>query len=155
MLKRSIFFTNELTARLLAALHSCCFKKAWSEQDFEDLLKIPGATAQILEVNDEPVAFALYQLNSEEAEILTFGVIPEKRGLSFGETLLEQGEKYLRKSGIARLLLEVSENNTFAIQQYYKSGFTKIGIRKKYYLEDGKRVDALMLDKKLNEHLSQ
>ncbi len=155
MMKRSTFLTNELTASLLAALHSCCFKKAWSEQDFKDLLKIPGATAQILEVDGDPVAFALYQCHSGEAEILTLGVIPKKRGFSFGETLLEQGEKYLGESGVDRIVLEVSETNFFATSLYNKSGFTKIGMRKKYYLEDGKRVDALVLNKKMNEHLSQ
>ncbi|MBL4906251.1 MAG: ribosomal protein S18-alanine N-acetyltransferase [Sneathiella sp.] len=149
MTAKSTFFNNGNAADLLAGLHSSCFSKGWSKRNFQQLLRQPGTFAQILEEADNPVAFSLYQVAIEEAEILTIGVLPEVRGRSYGHILLQQGEKYLFTKGVIRLLLEVSATNIPAIRLYEKRQFKKIGTRKNYYRESGKKVDAIIMDKKL------
>ena len=46
---------------------------------------------------------------------------------------------------IRKIFLEVSAENTQAINFYLKNGFKKIGIRRAYYKDNNKRTDALRL----------
>ena len=80
------------------------------------------------------------------------------------EILLIYVKKTYRKKGLASLLLknfsdnkdklklktmslEVAENNSPAIEMYKKNNFNLIGRRKKYYLVNEKKIDALIFKK--------
>lgn len=149
MTANSIFFHNTETAALLCELHSSCFSKPWNEKAFTDLLSNRGTISQILEVDEKPIGFSLYQLAADEAEILTFGVLPEERRRAHGQTLLHHAEAHLKKQNIVRIILEVSTANVSAQHLYKKCGFKKAAIRKNYYHENGGYVDAILMDKKL------
>ena len=136
-------------APLLSALHAQCFEQPWDEKAFSELLSLPSTAAHIVTNDDIPLGFCFYQITQDEAEILSVGIVPAKRGLSAGTALLAHGFKFLADRQVNRLLLEVSETNTAARTLYLKSGFTEIGRRKGYYREKGTRRDALMYEKLL------
>ena len=73
----------------------------------------------------------------DEAHITTIGVIPEQRGRSLGELLfLSLLDEAIRRR--ARwVTLEVRVSNVSAQALYEKYGFTRQGVRKRYYSDNG------------------
>ncbi|GAB2758891.1 ribosomal protein S18-alanine N-acetyltransferase [Amycolatopsis magusensis] len=71
-----------------------------------------------------------------EASLHTIGVAPEHQGKGIGKALLEA---VLDKADELRapVLLEVRTDNEVALAMYEKRGFTKLGIRKRYYQPSG------------------
>lgn len=73
----------------------------------------------------------------DEAHVTTIGVAPEHRGRSLGEFLfLTMIEEAIRRR--ARwVTLEVRVSNSSAQALYEKYGFTRQGLRKRYYSDNG------------------
>ncbi|GLQ05211.1 GNAT family N-acetyltransferase [Sneathiella chinensis] len=150
----SRFFSDPSPARLLADMHSPCFPTPWNEQDFRQLLTVPGTIAQIIETggpDPRPVAFGVYRVCIDEAEILTLGVLPGNRGTGAGDFMLLSALGYLRQQQAETLFLEVSETNIPAQNLYLRRGFSIIGRRKNYYREDGQPVNALIMERKTGQ----
>ncbi|MBL4740535.1 MAG: GNAT family N-acetyltransferase [Sneathiella sp.] len=149
MIYSNVYFDTPAAAKLLSQLHSLCFSKAWSEKDFSDLLVLSGTTAQVIDLNETPSAFCLYQRAREDAEILTLGVIPAARGQALGQLMLSHGIGHLKTAGVTRVFLEVSETNASARKLYKNSEFLEVGIRKNYYKEGDNRTHAIVMEKKV------
>lgn len=137
-------------ATRLAALHGKCFEAAWDRQAFSTLLSGPGVHAI---VKHEPgagdMAFGVVRVVVDEAEILTLGVIPTKRGGGYGRAMLDALADHARANGAKRLILEVAENNITAINLYSTAGFISIGRRNDYYKLADQRISAVILEKPL------
>ena len=86
-----------------------------------------------------------------EYEILLLYVNNKKRNLGYATTLLANILSKLKKKKLIRIYLEVAENNTSAINLYYKNAFKKIGVRKNYYKFINNKKDAIILEKIINE----
>ena len=69
-----------------------------------------------------------------EAEIRTIGVRPDRQRTGLGRMLLQQ---LIRAAGRRRMLLEVRTDNEPAIALYVSEGFTRLGIRRRYYQPSG------------------
>ena len=89
------------------------------------------------------LGFAGMWIMLDEAHITTIGVVPERRGRSLGEYLLVT----LVDEALARrarwMTLEVRVSNGSAQALYEKYGFTRQGVRKRYYSDNGE--DAYIL----------
>ncbi|MCR9214226.1 MAG: ribosomal protein S18-alanine N-acetyltransferase [Proteobacteria bacterium] len=139
------FTTAAEYAQLAAELHKQCFDSPWGEASFRSALTIPGTIAQFLSKNEIPVGFALYRQMQEEAEVLTFCVLPKLRRGGIGRQLLDTGIEYFRQARVRAIFLEVNAANNSAIELYKNSGFIQIGRRKGYYSGGNGRQDALIL----------
>ncbi len=125
----------------LATLHSKCFpNKPWGENDFMDLKK---SGCEIIASDN---GFIVWRLIGMDAEIITIGVNPENRKSGIGEALMQIAMTEIKKSGGQKIFLEVSIQNTPAINLYKKLGFENVGTRPKYY--DG--TDAIIMEKILS-----
>lgn len=133
-------------APLLAALHERCFPVSWSEKEMSDLLCLPSTIAWVTEES-----FLICGHVLDEMEILTIGVLPEKRKQHLATQLLENLITYAQGNGVRKIFLEVSTHNKAAQSLYAKFGFTKAGIRKAYYTTPNGTEDALCLVKKLSD----
>ena len=73
----------------------------------------------------------------DEAHITTIGVLPEQRGRSLGELLFVtmMDEAIRRRSRWVTLEVRVSNDSAQAL--YEKYGFTRQGVRKRYYSDNG------------------
>ena len=69
----------------------------------------------------------------DEAEILTFGVVPPCRNKGLGRALLQTAVERLRASGAKRLFLEVEDGNEAALRLYRSCGAEPVGHRQGYY----------------------
>ena len=80
---------------------------------------------------------------AEEAHITTIAVREAYRRRGLGELLLIAGIDLAAELKAAVVTLEVRASNTTAQNLYTKYGFTEVGIRKGYYLDN--REDAILM----------
>ncbi len=80
----------------------------------------------------------------DDADIEGVVVANSHRGKGIAKRLITAVEERLKADGKERILLEVREGNIPAISLYESTGFEKISVRKKYYI-DGE--NALVMEK--------
>ena len=131
-------------------------------KDYEDFLNIGWSENQIINqlnkninlsygafYNETLVSFILGDLfNIEkisEYEILLLYVCKHFRKKGLGKELINIIEE--NNSCLKKIYLEVSKNNSKAISFYTKMKFKTTYTRKKYFLIENKRIDALVLTK--------
>ena len=78
--------------------------------------------------------YAGLAITGDEAEVHTIGVRPAAQGAGLGRKLLRQ---LISAAGDRRMLLEVRTDNDAAIGLYASEGFTRVGIRRRYYQPSG------------------
>jgi len=132
----------------LAALHGRCFEEPWSEYFLRRVLDGRGAMAIVARLRDggAAVGFALLRTVADEAELLSIGVLPERRREGIAQRLIAGCFDRCRVAGVRRLHLEVAEDNVAARRLYARAGFETAGRRRGYYARrDGPPADALTL----------
>jgi ribosomal-protein-alanine N-acetyltransferase len=134
----------------IAALHAESFvplgERAWTRQDFAELLATPGVVGWVLSVDDEDMGFALYRIVADEAELLTIAVRPAWRRQGVGRVLLDAIAAGARGAGAQTFFLEVGADNPPARSLYESQGFSVVGTRRGYYRRgDGPMADGLVM----------
>jgi ribosomal-protein-alanine N-acetyltransferase len=93
------------------------------------------------------VAFSNYWRIDSELQIMNVAVAPEHRRRGYGHALLEDLIGRARQSGAQSIVLEVRRSNGPAIGLYERHGFQGIGVRPRYYSDNGE--DALVMRRSL------
>ncbi|MBL8587424.1 MAG: GNAT family N-acetyltransferase [Methylobacteriaceae bacterium] len=139
-------------AAACAAIHGPAFAHAWSEAEFESLLASSACLADgaFEGGGDKLLGFALSRCAGDEAELLTIAVAPSARRRGAARALLAAHLRRLADRGVARLFLEVAEDNAAALALYRGAGFAEAGRRAGYYRRaDGPPGNALVLRRDL------
>lgn len=135
----------------LAEIHAGAFPHPWSASDLDVLLDTEGRRALLVEDEDGVAGFILTQTVADEGEILTLAVLPARRRGGVGRALVLAAVEACRTAGVARLWLEVAEDNAAARGLYAQAGFIDAGRRRGYYRrDDGGAADAVVLRRNLN-----
>ncbi len=138
-------------SKSLAELHTKCFPKGWSHQEFESFFERHGVfAAMAYESGGKAVGFVLCWLIEDQCDLLSMGVLPDYRRDGVGLMLLEYATHTARDMGAKYMVLEVNVNNEAAQTLYEAQGYEKFSIRKEYYSHpDGSRADAVCMRKAL------
>jgi len=139
-------------AAALAKLHARSFPVGWSESEMERLLSDPSVLSHIARGNGGrgPAAgFLMSRCAGDEAEILSVAVDPAVRGRGLAGELLRHHLSRVAARGIAKIFLEVGEDNRPALRLYAKAGFREAGKRTGYYPRPEGAVSALVLRRDL------
>ena len=135
----------------LARIHAQCFPEdPWDAAALAGVLAMTGAEARMAEQNARTVGLLFATIIGEEAEILTFGVVPQARRRGVARALL--GDLYARAQalGAIRVVLEVAADNDVALALSESEGFRTVGLRNAYYHRDrGPPIDAWLLRRAL------
>ena len=91
--------------------------------------------------------FAVVWLVHDELHVLNVAVAPEARRRGVARAILDRVEAQGREQGARIAMLEVRRGNGPAIALYRTLGYREVGVRPRYYAEDGE--DALVMDKDL------
>jgi ribosomal-protein-alanine N-acetyltransferase len=122
---------------MLAELHQSCFARAFDESAMMQFTASPQALCLIGtlagDAGEDAAGFLIARKASDEAEIISIGVVPSCRKLGLGRALLGTALELLRASGTRRLFLEVEETNEAALRLYRSFGGAAVGRRKGYY----------------------
>ena len=102
----------------------------------EDAIKIWKISTQKI------IGFVIFYHVRDEIEIIQIGIMKSCQRKNYGSLIVNKIKKL---KDIRKIFLEVSVENTQAINFYLKNGFKKIGIRKAYYKVNMQRIDALRL----------
>ena len=122
------------------------FVTPWVRQAFSDELDRPWAHLEILrdEGSGRTVGFCNYWLVADELQILNIAVHPEFRKQGHA-SLLANHILAAAREGKARVVsLEVRVSNLPARSLYQKLGFREVGVRPRYYADNGE--DAVLMD---------
>ena len=111
------------------------------------LRKIRGLPSEPIEATREPiVGFVSTSFMHDEAHITSIGVRREYRGRGAGELLLIGAIEAAMERGSMVVTLEVRVSNNVAQSLYTKYGFAKVGIRKRYYTNNGEDASIMTTD---------
>jgi len=130
---------------LLAALTDQALGNAWSADLVARQLALPGGQGWLALSAGEPCAFILVRRAADEAEILALATLPARRRRGHARRLVDVAAAALARDGVARLYLEVAEDNGAARALYREMGFVEVGRRPGYYRRGGAVIDAVVM----------
>ncbi len=126
------------------ALEAATFADPWSEQSFADeMVKNKCARYLVAEAQGRVVAYAGAWIVLEEGHVTNIAVEEGMRGQGVGKAVTAALMQYAANLGVAYMTLEVRKSNLPAQRMYQKLGFVELGVRKRYYENNGE--DALLL----------
>ncbi len=105
----------------------------WSPETFWAELAAPGRWYVLAERDGEVVGYAGLATSGAEADVQTVAVSPSAQGTGVGRVLLDALVGEAARRGAAAVLLEVRADNVAARTLYERTGFERIGLRRKYY----------------------
>ena len=130
----------------VARLDRCMNQTPWNMIQYEECLVNPNQRIYILEINQVFCGFVVVSVTFDEVEILQLVIDKNYQNQKLATFLLTNVLKELdSRYFISKVLLEVLITNNPAIALYKKLGFTLITVRKKYYLINGIKFDALVM----------
>jgi ribosomal-protein-alanine N-acetyltransferase len=136
-------------AAQIAAIHAASFDRPWGLMEFERLLAEETTLAHAAAASAEPGAlagFVLSRVASDEAEVLSIAVSPDRRGEGLAGRLLDAHREMLRFERARVLFLEVEDSNIPALALYRRQGFIEVSRRQAYYRKsDGSAATALVM----------
>ncbi len=117
---------------------------AWTAETFWGELAAPGRTYLVADDDGVLLGYAgLLAAGDAEADVQTIAVAPAAQGRGVGRRLLDALVDGARAEGASALLLEVRADNEPALRLYSRSGFERIGVRRRYYQPGD--VDAVVM----------
>jgi ribosomal-protein-alanine N-acetyltransferase len=120
------------------------FKAPWPANAYRSELETNRlASYLVARIDDEIVAYGGMWLMVDEAHITTFAVHPAWRRQRIGERLLLAFLDLAVDRHAREATLEVRLSNLAARRLYEKYGFRPVGLRPRYYSDDGE--DALIM----------
>ena len=123
-----------------------CFPDPWSEKSFIDEMENEN-TVYLVAYDDIVLGYAGMWCVFENADITNIAVSPDARRKGIGASLVAELIRYAEEKNADNIRLEVRNGNAAAISLYKKCGFTQVGLRKKYYSDNGE--DALIMERKI------
>lgn len=127
----------------VAAVEAATFPTPWSRDAFASEMKNVAARYLVAEQDGRVIGFAGAWIILDESHITNIAVYKEERGQGIGRKLTEGLMQYLSNLGAAYATLEVRKSNEVAQNLYKSLGFIKLGVRKRYYEDNGE--DALIM----------
>lgn len=126
------------------AIESASFPTPWPPYAFRQEIETNGmAHYLVVRAGERIVAYAGIWLMVDEAHITTFAVLPAYRRRGIGGRLLSELLELAARLGARVATLEVRLSNSGARELYQRFGFRPVGLRPRYYSDDGE--DALIM----------
>ena len=126
-------------------LDRASFSLPWPERSFKyELEQNEASRCWVAELDSQVVGMIVTWLIVDEVHVATFAVSPAHRRRGIAQRLLAHTLLDSFRSGAEKAYLEVRKGNLPARALYEKFGFVEVGIRKKYYQDNGE--DAVMMN---------
>ena len=127
----------------VAAVEAATFPTPWSRDAFASEMKNVAARYLVAEKDGKIIGYAGAWIIIDESHITNIAVLSDYRGQGIGRQLTHGLLQYLSNLGAAYATLEVRKSNAVAQNLYVSLGFIKLGVRKRYYEDNGE--DALIM----------
>ena len=125
------------------AIEAATFARPWSRQDFVKEMTVNACARYLVaEIDGNVIGYAGAWIVLDEAHITNIAVAKEWRGMGIGRLLTANLMQYASNLGVVYATLEVRRSNEPAKKLYQSLGFEYVGVRKRYYEDNGE--DALL-----------
>lgn len=126
------------------AIEAAAFPMPWSRDSFvKEMTENKTARYLVAQSGDEVIGYAGAWLILDEGHITNVAVREGFRGGGIGMALVRALQQYAANLGVGYMTLEVRRSNAVAIHVYESLGFIRLGVRKRYYEDNGE--DALLM----------
>lgn len=127
------------------------FRAPWPDQIFTEELDREWAHLDVVRERDAAgksrvIAFTNFWLVRDEVHLLNVAVHPDRRRHGFARMLMTHLMAFARRHECRYVTLEVRRSNLGAIALYKEFGFEAVGLRPKYYAEDGEDAIVMTLE---------
>ena len=116
----------------VAELEELCFGEPWSRESLR-LLLTDQAIGFVCVMNGRVAAYGGMLLALDEGQITNVAVHPEFRRIGLGKKIVDALIGEARQRALTQIALEVRCSNEAAISLYERAGFTRAGVRKRFY----------------------
>ena len=108
-----------------------------TSRSFRHFVRSPTAVLKVMREGSEILGYylLLFRARSEVARLYSIAVDGRHRGRGLAGSLLADAERASRRQGLARLSLEVREDNPPAIRLYERLGYVLRGRIAEYYAD--------------------
>jgi len=121
----------------------------WSKSELLNLLKKPEFYSIIYIPNKRIFGFSLFFESNKNLDIYSIFVSPKSRNKGVASSMINNALIYSKANSFEKIILEVNEKNTKAINFYAKNGFSNVGRRRNYYELSGVFYDAILMEIKV------
>ena len=133
------------------AIERQCFRPGWTRKVFADELQRSWAYLKVLRrprLHESPqvLGYCNYWLVRDEVHLLTIAVHPNHRFQGHGSRLMRHLLMFAQTRQCRFVTLEVRRSNEAALSLYRGCGFASVGLRPKYYVEDGEDAIVMTLE---------
>lgn len=126
------------------AIEEKTFPTPWSYQSFVDEMTTNKCARYIVAEEDgRVIAYAGAWLVFDEGHITNIAVEQSARGRGVGTAVTRALMQYASNMGVSYMTLEVRRSNLAAQRMYRALGFIELGVRKRYYEDNGE--DAYLM----------
>ena len=122
------------------------FSAPWSEKSFMDAYCAESNIYLVAIKEEMVIGYCGLWVSYETADLCNMAVDKTYRQQGAARELLKEGLRLCKERSVESVLLEVRESNIPAIRLYEKTGFARIGKRKKYYKEPVEDAILMQLD---------
>lgn len=120
------------------ALEEAIFPHPWTREDFvKEMTQNACARYLVAEQNGKVIGFAGAWMVLDEAHVTNIAVEQSCRGQGIGKALTAALMQYASNLGVVYATLEVRRSNAVAQALYKSLGFVYVGVRKRYYEDNG------------------
>ncbi len=136
----------------VAEIEAASHRPPWPNQIFLEELEREWAYLDVVRVPGEGpersrvAAFCNYWLVRDEVHLLNIAVHPDHRRAGHGGRLMQRLVDFARARQCRFITLEVRKSNSQAIAMYRRFGFVAVGLRPRYYAEDGEDAIVMTLE---------
>lgn len=130
----------------VAAVEAATFPTPWSRDAFASEMRNVAARYLVAEKDGKIIGYAGAWIILDESHITNIAVLKEERGQGIGRALTAGLLQYLSNLGAAYATLEVRKSNEVAQNLYKSLGFIKLGVRKRYYEDNGEDAFIMVCD---------
>jgi [ribosomal protein S18]-alanine N-acetyltransferase len=135
----------------IVAILEASFPSPWTRAMMVEELERPVANVWVLRPGPgaDPAAFVDFWHVADEIHVLNVATWPAARRLGHARCLLEAVLSYGRERGVRTVSLELRRGNAAARHLYASLGFEALGIRPRYYADNGE--DAVVMVRRMGQ----
>ncbi|CAN97422.1 Ribosomal-protein-alanine N-acetyltransferase [Sorangium cellulosum So ce56] len=108
-------------------------------------LRRPWTRCWVAREERRALAFLIAWHVADELHVLNVATCPAARRRGLATALMNRSLEYAQQQQVRLILLEVRRSNRAAIRLYRKLGFTAMGVRPRYYSDNGEDAVEMVL----------